>query len=112
MTTAITSKMAARIASQARFSVPLLCNGQAGRRLFGVVRATDLFGRKITSTSARTHVIGRRKTVGQESTQAEGKPCICHIKKSGWPWKASGEVVAGQREEKCRICGATHLVSA
>ena len=28
-----------------------------------------------------------------------------------WPWKATGKLEAGQREEKCRICGATHLVS-
>lgn len=40
------------------------------------------------------------------------KPCICNIKKSGWPWKATGKADPGQREEKCRICGATHMVSA
>ena len=50
--------------------------------------------------------------MGKASTNADSKPCICHIKKSGWPWKATGEVVAGQREEKCRICGATHMVTA
>ncbi len=50
--------------------------------------------------------------MGKASNDAGSKPCICHIKKSGWPWKATGEVVGGQREEKCRICGATHLVRA
>jgi hypothetical protein len=50
--------------------------------------------------------------VGTGSAQSEGKPCVCHIKKSGWPWKATGTVDGGQREEKCRICGATHMVSA
>jgi hypothetical protein len=50
--------------------------------------------------------------VGQESTQTGSKPCICNIKKSGWPWKATGKVDGGQREERCRICGATHAVPA
>jgi len=50
--------------------------------------------------------------VGTESTKAAGKPCICQIKKSGWPWKATGKIAAGQKEEQCRICGATHQVSA
>jgi hypothetical protein len=53
----------------------------------------------------------RRRNVAQGTTQATDKPCICHIKKSGWPWKATGKVDGGQREEKCRICGATHVVS-
>jgi hypothetical protein len=60
----------------------------------------------------RRYPIKGRRHVGKESTEAGGKPCICHIKKSGWPWKATGEVVAGQREEQCRICGAKHLVTA
>ena len=50
--------------------------------------------------------------MGQGNTQESTKPCICHIKKSGWPWKATGKTQSGQREEVCRICGATHLVSA
>jgi len=51
--------------------------------------------------------------VATERTQAGGKPCICHIKKSGWPWKATGAVNAEkQAEYKCRICGATHWASA
>ena len=33
-------------------------------------------------------------------------------KKSGWPWKATGKVEGGQREEKCRISGPTQLVPA
>jgi hypothetical protein len=53
-----------------------------------------------------------RRHVREASTEAAGKPCVCHIKKSGWPWKATGKVEAGQREEKCRICGATHMVTA
>jgi len=50
--------------------------------------------------------------VAQGTTKTESKPCICHIKKSGWPWKATGKSEGGQREEKCRICGATHMVAA
>jgi hypothetical protein len=50
--------------------------------------------------------------VGQVKTETASKPCVCHIKKSGWPWKATGKTEGGQREERCRICGATHLVSA
>jgi hypothetical protein len=56
--------------------------------------------------------LSRRRKVGKGSSETASKPCICHIKKSGWPWKATGEVNAGQRVEKCRICGATHLVTA
>ena len=50
--------------------------------------------------------------MAKADTEVGGKPCICNIKKSGWPWKATGEVNVGQRVEKCRICGATHLVTA
>lgn len=50
--------------------------------------------------------------MGEGSPQAATKPCVCHIKKSGWPWKATGKNEGGQREEKCRICGATHMVPA
>jgi len=50
--------------------------------------------------------------VGQVKTEAAGKPCVCHIKKSGWPWKETGKTEGGQREEKCRICGATRMVPA
>ncbi len=50
--------------------------------------------------------------MGKGSTETASKPCICQIKKSGWPWKATGKIDAGEREEKCRICGATHVVSA
>jgi hypothetical protein len=50
--------------------------------------------------------------MGQVKTETASKPCICHIKKSGWPWKATGNMQGGQREEKCRICGATHMVTA
>ena len=49
--------------------------------------------------------------MGQESAKSE-KWCICRIKKSGWPWKPTGSTQAGQREEKCGICGATHMVPA
>ena len=40
------------------------------------------------------------------------KPCICQVKKSGCPWKATGKTEGGQRQEKCRRCGATHMVAA
>jgi hypothetical protein len=48
-----------------------------------------------------------------ESTEKSSKPCICGIKNSGWPWKATGQVNAEkQAEYKCRICGKTHWVPA
>jgi len=50
--------------------------------------------------------------VGKGSPETASKPCVCHIKKSGWPWKPTGRTEGGQREEKCRICGATHMVPA
>jgi hypothetical protein len=50
--------------------------------------------------------------MGKGSPQTASKPCVCHIKKSGWPWKATGRTEGGQREERCRICGATHMVPA
>ena len=40
-----------------------------------------------------------------------GKPCICNLKKSGWPWKATGRVEGRQQEYRCRICGATHWIA-
>ena len=49
--------------------------------------------------------------MGKANAEVEGKPCICHIKKSGWPWKATGETLGGQPVERCRICGATHVVT-
>ena len=52
-----------------------------------------------------------RRNVGKANAEVEGKPCICHIKKSGWPWKATGETLGGQPVERCRICGATHVVT-
>ncbi len=54
----------------------------------------------------------KEEQVGQVKTETAGKPCVCHIKTSGWPWKATGKTEGEQREERCRICGATHLVSA
>jgi hypothetical protein len=46
--------------------------------------------------------------MGTGNAQAADKPCICHVKKRGWPWKATGQVNAQQQSEfKCRICGAT-----
>jgi hypothetical protein len=36
------------------------------------------------------------------------KPCICHLKKTGWPWKPTGRVEGPQREFKCRVCGRVH----
>jgi len=50
--------------------------------------------------------------MGKANPETGGKPCICKIKKSGWPWKASGKANAGQVRETCRICGATHVVPA
>jgi hypothetical protein len=55
-------------------------------------------------------ISGKGRFMGESATK--DKPCICHVKKSGWPWKATGKTEGGQREEKCRICGATHMVTA
>jgi hypothetical protein len=45
--------------------------------------------------------------MGQSEPKAE-KPCICHIKKTGWPWKATGRVEGAKQEFRCRVCGRVH----
>ncbi|HVH64551.1 MAG TPA: hypothetical protein VM674_00830 [Candidatus Acidoferrum sp.] len=48
-----------------------------------------------------------------KESQKGDKPCICHIKKSGWPWKPTGNLNAEkQAEYQCRVCGRTHWVPA
>jgi len=47
------------------------------------------------------------------SSANPSKPCVCGLKKTGWPWKATGVVREDKQVEyKCRICGATHWTSA
>ena len=48
-----------------------------------------------------------------ESGAKSDKFCVCQFKKSGWPWKATGNVNAEkQAEYKCRICGKSHWAAA
>ena len=48
-----------------------------------------------------------------ESSAKGNKPCVCQLKKTGWPWKATGAVNAdNQAEYKCRICGKSHWAAA
>jgi hypothetical protein len=49
--------------------------------------------------------VGAAKTKGN-------KPCICKLKKTGWPWQATGRVEGKQQEMRCRICGETRWVPA
>jgi hypothetical protein len=44
------------------------------------------------------------------SGEKSAKPCICHVKKTGWPWKTTGRVEGARQELRCRICGVLKWV--